>query len=53
MRVAKYWRSKKLRYRLVRDMRSRQQAAELADTARGNGSAAKARVARELAGLAK
>lgn len=53
MQVAKYWRNKKLRYRLVRDMRTRQQAAEPRDATRVNETAPKVQMEREIAGLPK
>ena len=53
MQVAKYWRNKKLRYRLIRDMRTRKQAPEPTNTTRVNGTSPKARVELEIARPAK
>ncbi len=53
MQVAKYWRNKKLRYRLLRDKRTCQQGAASGDIERANGVAAKVYVKRETVGMPK
>ncbi len=51
MQVAKYWRNKKLRYRLVRSAQVVQRGAEPSNVRRNEAVANQATAKRELAGI--
>ena len=52
MQVAKYWRNKKLRYRLVRDVQVVQRGSEPSIIGRKETAGTKSAAKRELAGVA-